>query len=65
MKAKEFRELTTEELQQREKDSREKLFNMKIQRATSQLANTSEIPRTRKDIARIETILRERRLAQQ
>lgn len=65
MKAKEFRELTTEELQQREKDSREKLFNLKIQRATSQLANTAEIPRTRKDIARIETILRERRLPQQ
>ena len=62
MKAKEIRELTSEELRQRVKDSREKYFNPKIQLATNQLANTAEITQVRKDIARIETILREKEL---
>ena len=62
MKAKEIRELTSEELRQRVKDSREKYFNLKIQLATNQLANTAEITQVRKDIARIESILREKEL---
>ena len=61
MKAKEFRELSAEELAQREKDIRGKHFNFKIQRATNQLANTAEITHARKDIARINTILNEKK----
>lgn len=61
MKAKEFLELSIEELAQREKDLRGKHFNLKIQRATNQLANTAEIVHMRKDIARINTILNQKK----
>ena len=60
MKAKEFTELSIEELAQREKDLKGKHFNFKIQRATNQLANTADITKARKDIARINTILNEK-----
>jgi large subunit ribosomal protein L29 len=59
VKAKEFRELSAEELAQREKDLRGKHFNFKIQHATNQLANSAEITHARKDIARVKTILNE------
>jgi large subunit ribosomal protein L29 len=60
VKAKDFRELSAEELVQREKDIRGKHFNFKIQRATNQLANTADITHARKDIARINTLLNEK-----
>ena len=60
MKAKELRELSVEELRQREQQQREAYFNQKIQLSTNQLANTAEVTQTRKDIARIKTILREK-----
>lgn len=60
MKAKDFRELSADELAQREKDIRDKLFNFKVQRATNQLANTADITKARKDIARIATLLNEK-----
>ena len=61
MKAKEFRELSLEELAQREKDLRGKHFNFKIQHATNQLANSAEFTLARKDIARVMTILNEKK----
>jgi len=61
VKAKEFRELSAEELAQREKDLRGKHFNLQIQRATNQLANTAEIVHMRRDIARIKTILNQKK----
>lgn len=60
MKAKEFRELSVEELAQREKDLRAKHFNLKIQHATNQLANTAEIVHLRRDIARIKTVMKQK-----
>lgn len=64
MKAKEVRELTVEELQQREKDLKAELFNLKFQLATNQLSNTMKITEVRRDIARVKTILREKHGAQ-
>lgn len=61
MKAKEFRELSIDELEQRDKDIKGKHFNLKIQHATNQLANTAEIQQARKDIARVKTILGEKK----
>jgi len=61
VKAKEFRELSAEELAQREKDLSGKLFNFKIQHTTNQLANSADITHTRKDIARVKTILNEKK----
>ena len=61
MKASEFRELSIEELSVKEKELAESLFNLKFQHATGQLDNTAQLKRTRKDIARVKTILVEKR----
>lgn len=60
MKAKELRELSLDELKQREEDLTGEYFNLKFQYATNQLSNTMKLSQTRKDIARIKTILREK-----
>ena len=62
MKARELRELSDEELRQKEKELREELFNLRFQLATGQLENTMRITHVKRDIARIKTILREREL---
>lgn len=64
MKAKELRDLTPEELQQRVKDLQGKYFNMKLQLSINQLPNTAELTKVRRDIARAKTILREKELGQ-
>ncbi len=62
MKAKELRDLTIEELKQRDKELREEQFNLKFQAATSQLSNTAKITQTRKDVARVSTLIKEKEL---
>ena len=62
MKAKEFRELTVEELKQRDKDLAGEFFNLKFQLATNQLSNTMKLRQVKQDIARVKTILREKDL---
>ena len=54
----------TEELETKERELVESLFNLKFQHATGQLDNTAQLKKTRKDIARVNTILVEKRLAQ-
>lgn len=63
MKARELRELTNEELKERERDLREELFNLRFQVATNQAENPQIIRNVRRDLARVLTILRERELA--
>jgi large subunit ribosomal protein L29 len=63
MKASEFRELSVEELEVKAKELTEAFFNLKFQHATGQLDNTAQLRRTRKDIARVKTILGEKRRA--
>jgi large subunit ribosomal protein L29 len=65
VKAKEFRELTVEELKQREKDLAGEYFNLKFQLATNQLSNTMKLTQAKQDIARVKTILREKELGKQ
>lgn len=65
MKAKEFRELTFEELKQREKDLAGEYFNLKFQLATNQLSNTMKLSQVKQDIARVKTIIREKELGEQ
>ncbi|NLM25745.1 MAG: 50S ribosomal protein L29 [Firmicutes bacterium] len=60
MKAKELRELSTEELEQKLADFKEELFNLRFQLATGQLDNPMRIKEVRKDIARVKTLMRER-----
>jgi large subunit ribosomal protein L29 len=60
LKAGELRELTAQELIQREKELAMELFNLRFQMATGQLSNHTAIRKTKKDIARIKTALNEK-----
>ncbi len=62
MKASEIRNLNNEELLAKLEEAHEELFNLRFRLATRQLGNHREIPRVKKRIARIKTILREREL---
>lgn len=62
MKASEIRVLTNEELVTKLEEAHEELFNLRFRLATKQLENHRELPRVKRRIARIETILREREL---
>ncbi|MDN5346956.1 MAG: large subunit ribosomal protein [Clostridia bacterium] len=64
MKAKEARELTTEELEQKVEDLKQELFSLRFQQATGQLDNPMRLRQVRRDIARVKTVLRERELKQ-
>ena len=59
MKAKAIREMTGSELNAKEKELKEELFNLRFQLATGQLENPMRLKEVRKDIARTKTIIRE------
>ena len=59
MKATELRTLTRDELEQRLREAREELFNLKFQAKTGQLGNPLRIREVRKDVARLMTLLTE------
>jgi len=64
MKKKDFENLknmTVEELESKVRDLREKLFNLKIERERGQLKDTSSIKHTRRDIARVLTLLKSKK----
>ena len=61
--AKELRELNDTELEHRLGETKEELFNLRFQSATGQLDNVARLPQVRREIARIETLLREREIA--
>ncbi|MBQ8693095.1 MAG: 50S ribosomal protein L29 [Synergistaceae bacterium] len=63
MDAKELRELSVEELQDRYRQYKEELFNLRFQNAVGQLKNTSRIREVRKIIARVLTVAGEKRRA--
>ncbi len=62
MKAKEIKNLTTDELQRKMEDFKVELFNLRFQLATGQLDNPMRIREVKKNIARAKTLLREREL---
>ncbi len=61
MKAKELRNLSSEELAAKLKELKEELFNLRFQNAINQLENTHRIADVKKDIARVMTILHEKK----
>lgn len=63
MKARELRELTEEELEQRFRERNDALMAFRVQMATGVVDNTRGARNARRDIARIKTIMRERDLA--
>ena len=62
MRASDIREQTREELEAKLNDTKKSLFNLKFQKAIGQLENTQAIGNLSKDIARIETLIREKEL---
>ena len=65
MKAIELRDLALEELEEKSRDLRGELFNVKVKRSTGQLENTALLRQLRRNVARVETVLREKRGANQ
>ncbi len=61
MKVKEIRELGVDELDKKLKELKTELFNLRFQLAINQLENTNRIPEVKRDIARVMTILQEKK----
>lgn len=59
MRAKELRDLSAEELKEKERELGRELFNLRFQKATGQLGNTAMLGKTKKDLARVKTVLNE------
>jgi large subunit ribosomal protein L29 len=59
----ELREMTDDELLTKMVEARQELFNLRFQLVTGQLDNYSRLGQLRRDIARIETLLRENEIA--
>ena len=60
MKVTELRELSIQELMERETESRKALFNLRFQMGTGQLSNHTALRKAKRDIARIKTVLNEK-----
>jgi len=61
MNASELRSLSENELEQKGRELRDELFSAKIRRSTEQLENTALLGQLKKDIARVETVLTQKR----
>jgi len=61
MKAAELRDLGTDELSARERDLTDQLFRMRIQKSMGQLEAPTRIRLVRRDLARVKTLLRQKR----
>ena len=60
MKIEEIRALSDKELDKHLEEAHQELFNLRLRLATKQLVNHREIPRVKKTIAQLKTIMRER-----
>ena len=60
MKAEVIREMSVEDVRAKDKELREQLFRLRLQKAVGQLDNAVKMRATRRDIARLATILREK-----
>jgi len=64
MKPDEIRKMQISEIEEELNDARHEMLNLRFQTMTGQLTDTSQIRLIRRDIARMETILREKRMAE-
>jgi large subunit ribosomal protein L29 len=62
MKIKECRDMTREELQTRRRDLKQEQFHLRMQQQAGQMEKPSQLRSLRRDVARIESVLSERRL---
>jgi large subunit ribosomal protein L29 len=63
MKASELRGLAVEELTQKSRELRDEYFNVKVKHTTGQLENTAKLNVLRRDVARVATVLQQKREA--
>jgi large subunit ribosomal protein L29 len=63
MKPSELKEMTLEELMKKEENMRKELFNLRFQKSTGEIENPMRIRSVRKDIARVMTVMSEKKLA--
>ena len=63
MKASELRELSEEELRAKSEELRGEFFTLKVRHSTGQLEDTARLGSLRRDVARVETVIRQRREA--
>ncbi len=63
MKSREMRDLTIQELQDKHRQYKEELFNLRFQNAIGQLGNSGRIKEVKRTIARVLTVVREKELA--
>jgi large subunit ribosomal protein L29 len=61
MKGKELRDLSVDDLSKKATELNEELFNLRFQLHTGHLENSARIPQVRREIARVQTVLREKR----
>lgn len=64
MKASEIRKLTVAEIDEKISEARHELMNIRFQTMTGQVTDTSQVRLIRRDIARMETILNEKQMAE-
>jgi len=60
MTSEQLRELTSDELRHKEQELKRKLFNLRFQKTTGELPNSAELEKTRREIARVKTVAREK-----
>lgn len=65
MKASEVRDLTADQLNDKIIELKKEAFNLRFQKASGQLENTARVREIRRDVARIKTILKEKKAAAQ
>ncbi|MFQ5538852.1 MAG: 50S ribosomal protein L29 [Candidatus Binatia bacterium] len=62
MESKQFREMSGDELVQKRRELKEEVFHLRLRRATGQLESSMKVREIKRDLARLETILREREI---
>ncbi len=60
MKPEKVRELSVDDLKRKEKELQEQLFRLRLQKSVGQIDNALKLRETRRDIARVKTILKEK-----
>jgi large subunit ribosomal protein L29 len=65
VKASDLRNLSEAELVAKSRELRDELFNVRVKRVTGQLENTAKLGQLRRDVARAETVLAQKRGAKQ
>ncbi|PYQ24557.1 MAG: 50S ribosomal protein L29 [Acidobacteria bacterium] len=63
MKPEQIREMSVDDLRGKEKELQEQLFKLRFQKSIGQLDNALKLRETRRDIARVKTVLKEKQVA--